>query len=39
MAQQGQPFLEPVHGGLVLAAYALILALAGVILTDRRDVA
>jgi hypothetical protein len=38
VAQANQNFLPPWQGGLVLAAYGLILAAAGTVLTIRRDV-
>jgi ABC-2 type transport system permease protein len=38
VAQANQDFLPPWQGGLVLAAYGLILATAGTVLTIRRDV-
>jgi ABC-2 type transport system permease protein len=38
VAQANQDFLPPWQGGLVLAAYGLILAAAGTFLTSRRDI-
>jgi ABC-2 type transport system permease protein len=38
VAQANQDFLSPWQGGLVLAAYGLLLATAGTVLTIRRDV-
>jgi len=38
VAQANQDFLPPWQGGLVLAAYGLILAAAGTFLTTRRDI-
>jgi ABC-2 type transport system permease protein len=38
VAQANQHFLLPWQGGLVLAAYGLILATAGAVRTIRRDV-
>jgi ABC-2 type transport system permease protein len=38
VAQTNQDFLPPWQGGLVLAAYGLILATAGTVLTTRRDI-
>jgi ABC-2 type transport system permease protein len=38
VAQANQDFLPPLQGGLVLAAYGLILATAGTVLTIRRDI-
>ena len=38
VAQANQEFLPPWQGGLVLAAYGLILAAAGTVLTIRRDI-
>ena len=39
VAQANQSFLEPSLGGLVLAGYAAVLAIAGTLVTVRRDVA
>lgn len=38
ISQVGQEFLAPWQGGLVLAGYAALLALAAVIFAVRRDV-
>jgi ABC-2 type transport system permease protein len=38
VAQANQDFLPPWRGGLVLAAYGLLLAAAGTLLTTRRDI-
>jgi ABC-2 type transport system permease protein len=38
VAQANQDFLPPWQGGLVLAAYGLLLAAAGTLLTTRRDI-
>jgi ABC-2 type transport system permease protein len=38
VAQANQDFLPPWQGGVVLAAYGLVLAAAGTVLTIRRDV-
>jgi ABC-2 type transport system permease protein len=38
VAQANQEFLPPWQGGLVLAAYGLILAAAGTLATTRRDI-